>query len=62
MTKPVGYGSPPDYTKWPKGKSGNPSGRKKGNRNFATDLADGCCQSNANRSPHDALQSWRMAA
>jgi hypothetical protein len=40
MTKPIGYGSPPDYTKWKKGQSGNPSGRKKGQRNLATDIAD----------------------
>jgi hypothetical protein len=40
VTRKVGYGSPPDHSKWSKGQSGNPSGRKKGNRNFATDLAD----------------------
>jgi hypothetical protein len=38
MVKPVGYKSPPDYTKWRKGQSGNPSGRKKGQRNLKTDL------------------------
>jgi len=40
VTKPVGYKSPPDYTKWEKGQSGNPSGRKKGQRNLKTDLLD----------------------
>ena len=40
MTKKVGYKSPPDHSKWPKGKSGNPSGRKKGQRNLKTDLVD----------------------
>ena len=38
MTKPVGYKSPPNHTKWQKGRSGNPSGRKKGQRNLKTDL------------------------
>ena len=36
MTRKVGYGSPPDYTKWPKGTSGNPAGRRRGSRNIAT--------------------------
>ena len=40
MTTPVGYKSPPDHTKWKKGRSGNPSGRKKGQRNLKTDLAE----------------------
>lgn len=40
MTRPIGYGSPPTHTKWTKGQSGNPSGRKKGSRNLATDLAE----------------------
>ncbi|UVO50173.1 DUF5681 domain-containing protein [Sphingomonas sp. SUN019] len=40
MTKKVGYKSPPDHTKWSKGQSGNPSGRKKGQRNLVTDLAE----------------------
>ena len=40
MTTPVGYKSPPDHTKWKKGRSGNPSGRKKGQRNLKTDLVD----------------------
>lgn len=38
MDKPVGYASPPSHTKWQKGQSGNPSGRKKGQRNLKTDL------------------------
>lgn len=36
MTRPVGYGSPPNHTKWVKGQSGNPSGRRKGQANLAT--------------------------
>jgi hypothetical protein len=38
--KRVGYGSPPIYSQWQKGQSGNPKGRKKGHRNLRTDLAD----------------------
>ena len=40
MVKPVGYKSPPDHTKWVKGQSGNPRGRKKGQRNLKTELAE----------------------
>ena len=40
MIKKVGYKSPPNHTKWQKGRSGNPSGRKKGQRNLKTDLAE----------------------
>jgi hypothetical protein len=40
MIKPVGYKSPPNYTKWAKGQSGNPSGRKSGQRNLKTDLVE----------------------
>lgn len=40
MVKPVGYKSPPDHTKWIKGQSGNPSGRKKGHRNLKTELSE----------------------
>jgi hypothetical protein len=40
MVKKVGYASPPDYTKWQKGQSGNPSGRKKGQKNLKTDLVE----------------------
>ena len=39
MTKPcydVGYGKPPVHTRFRKGQSGNPIGRGKGTKNFAT--------------------------
>jgi hypothetical protein len=39
MTKPcygVGYGKPPLHTRFRKGQSGNPKGRSKGSKNFAT--------------------------
>ena len=41
MTKPrydVGYGKPPLHTRFRKGQSGNPKGRGKGTKNFATTL------------------------
>lgn len=44
MTQKIGYKSPPSHTKWQKGQSGNPSGRKKGNRNLSTDLAEEMAQ------------------
>jgi Family of unknown function (DUF5681) len=34
----VGYGKPPQATRFKAGQSGNPSGRPKGTRNLATDL------------------------
>jgi hypothetical protein len=33
-----GYGRPPKHTRWPKGKSGNPNGPRKGSRALKTDL------------------------
>ena len=32
----VGYGKPPQYTRFKKGESGNPSGRPKGSKNLTT--------------------------
>lgn len=39
-TKKVGYKNPPDHTKFPKGKSGNPSGRPKGSKSLKTKVAE----------------------
>lgn len=39
MSEPVGYKRPPERTRWRKGQSGNPIGRKKGTPNLKTDLA-----------------------
>ena len=36
--KPVGYRNPPVASRFPKGQSGNPGGRKKDSRNFKTVL------------------------
>ena len=38
--KPIGYGNPPVNSRFPKGKSGNPGGRKKDSRNFRTVLEE----------------------
>ena len=35
----VGYGNPPQHTRFKKGQSGNPRGRPKGTLNLATVLA-----------------------
>jgi hypothetical protein len=37
--KTLGYGRPPIHSRFKKGQSGNPGGRKKGNRNFKTIFA-----------------------
>jgi hypothetical protein len=38
--KPVGYRNPPIHSQFPKGRSGNPGGRKKDSRNFRTVLEE----------------------
>lgn len=38
MTNDTGYKRPPVASRWKKGQSGNPSGRKKGTLNLKTDL------------------------
>jgi Family of unknown function (DUF5681) len=36
----VGYGKPPEHTRFPPGVSGNPRGRPKGTKNLKTDLQE----------------------
>ena len=36
----VGFGKPPKSSRFKKGQSGNPNGRPKGSRNFATDVKE----------------------
>lgn len=38
MTNPTGYKRPPTASRWEKGQSGNPTGRKRGTANLKTDL------------------------
>ncbi len=39
MSDQVGYKRPPRHSRWQKGQSGNPGGRRKGSFNLATDVA-----------------------
>lgn len=39
-TNEVGYGMPPKHSRFKKGTSGNPKGRKKGTRNLKTDVKE----------------------
>lgn len=38
MANKVGYGRPPEHSRWRRGQSGNPGGRPKSASNFADDL------------------------
>jgi hypothetical protein len=40
IDKKIGYRNPPVHSQFPKGKSGNPGGRKKDSRNFRTVLEE----------------------
>jgi hypothetical protein len=37
---PTGYAKPPSHSQFKRGQSGNPSGKRKGTRNFSTDLIE----------------------
>jgi hypothetical protein len=39
-TYPVGFGKPPPHTRFRKGQSGNPKGRPKGAKSFATEVQE----------------------
>jgi hypothetical protein len=36
----VGYGNPPAHTRFKRGQSGNPAGRRRGSKNFSTELKE----------------------
>ena len=38
MTNKTGYGKPPQHSRFKSGQSGNPKGRPKGTKNFATEI------------------------
>ncbi len=71
MTKPcydVGYGKPPLHTRFRKGQSGNPKGRSKGTKNFATIFMTAMSQSvtiNENKAAkgiRQTVRAWRIAS